>query len=138
MQIYGIPGPPRDFSVKLDQLKTNLKSWTFPEWVFFFVIMAFLFLVYLIPHDIKESFFILNTGEPCRVQTYILNSYTHSQLYPHLVSNVTVYLLALMAVFSFENNRRRFWVMAGCSFVIVPIITSLLTIGLFHFLGLEV
>jgi hypothetical protein len=61
-----------------------------------------------------------------------------SQLYPHLVSNVIVYLLALIAVFSFENNKRRFRVMAGCSFVIVPIITSLLTIGLFHFLGIVV
>jgi len=129
----------RDFTVKLDQLRTNLKSWTLPEWVLFFVIIpSLLFLIYGIPHEIKDSWFILNTGEPWRLQTYILNSYTHSQLYPHLVSNVIVYILALIAVFSFENNRRRFRVMAGCSFVIVPIITSLLTIGLFHFLGLEV
>jgi len=135
----GKPELSSDFTVKLDQLKTNLKSWTFPEWAFFFVIIpVVLFLIYLIPHEIKDTYFILNTGEPWRLQTYFLNSYTHSQLYPHLVGNVTVYLLALAAVFSFENNRRRFRVMAGCSFVIVPIITSLLTTGLFHFLGLEV
>jgi len=53
-----------------------------------------------------------------------------------LVSNVTVEVLALTAVFSFGNNPRRFRIIAGCSFVIVP--TSLLTIGLFHFLGLQV
>jgi len=135
----GTPTLSSDFTVKLDQLRTNLKSWTLQEWVLFFVIIpSLLFLIYGIPHEIKDSWFILNTGEPWRLQTYILNSYTHSQLYPHLVSNVTVYILALSAVFSFENNRRRFRVMAGCSFVIVPIITSLLTIGLFHFLGLEV
>jgi len=128
-----------DFTVKLDQLKTNLKSWTLFEWILFFVIIPdLLILIFLLPQEIKDSYFILNTGELWRLQTYLLNSYTHSQLYPHLVSNVIVYLLALLAVFSFENNRRRFRVMAGCSFLVVPIITSLLTMGLFHFLGLEV
>jgi len=129
----------RDFTVKLDQLRTNLKSWTTPEWVLFFVIIpSLLILIYFIPHEIKDSWFILNTGEPWRLQTYILNSYTHSQLYPHMVSNITVYFLALVGVFSFEDNRSRFRVMAGCSFVIVPVISSLLTTGLFHFIGLEV
>jgi hypothetical protein len=128
-----------DFTVKLDQLKTNLKSWTFPEWVLFFVLIpALLFVIYLLPQEIKNSYFILNTGNFWRLQTYLLNSYTHSQLYPHLVSNVIVYLLALIAVFSFENNKRRFWLMAGSSFLVVPVITSLLTTGLFHFLIIEV
>ncbi|MFA5346940.1 MAG: hypothetical protein WC294_02290 [Methanoregula sp.] len=128
-----------DFTVKLYQLKTNLKSWTFPEWVLFFVLIpALLFLIYLLPQKIKDSYFILNTGELWKLQTYLLNSYTHSQLYPHLVGNVIVYLLALIAVFSFENNRRRFRVMAGSSLIVVPIITSLLTTALFHFLGIEV
>ena len=135
----GNPEISSDFTVKIDQIKTNLKSWTFPEWVLFFVLIpALLFLIYLLPQEIKDSYFILNTGELWKLQTYLLNSYTHSQLYPHLVSNVIVYLLALLAVFLFENNRCRFRVMAGCSFFVVPIITSLLTIGLFHFLGLKV
>ncbi len=71
----GNPTLSRDFTVKLDQLRTNLKSWTLPEWVLFFVIIpALLFLIYGIPHEIKDSWFILNTGEPWRLQTYILNS----------------------------------------------------------------
>jgi hypothetical protein len=58
-----------DFSVKLDQLKTNLKSWTLPEWVFFFVIIpALLFVIYFLPREIKDSYFILNTGELWRLQ----------------------------------------------------------------------
>ncbi len=135
----GNPSISSDFTPKLDQLKTNLKSRAFPEWVLYFILIpALLFVIYLLPQEIKDSYFILNTGELWRLQTYLLNSYTHSQLYPHLVSNIIVYLLALIAVFSFENNRCRFRVMAGCSFVVVPIITSLLTIGLFHFLGIVV
>jgi hydrogenase-4 membrane subunit HyfE len=130
---------PSDFSIKLNLLKTNLKSWTYPEWVFFFILIpALLFLIYLLPQEIKDSYFILDTGEIWRLQTYILNSYTHSQLYPHLVSNIIVYFFALLAVFSFENNGRRFRLMAVSSFLVVPIISSLLTIGLFRFLGLVI
>ena len=71
----GNPAISSDFTGKLDQIKTNLKSWTLPEWVFFFVIIpALLFLIYLLPQEIKDSYFILNTGELWRLQTYLLNS----------------------------------------------------------------
>ena len=64
-----------DFTGKLDRLKINLKSWTFPEWVLFFVLVpAFLFLIYLLPQEIKDAYFILNTGELWKLQTYFLNS----------------------------------------------------------------
>ena len=128
-----------DFTQKIDQIKTNLKSWTIPEWVFFIVIIpAILFLIYTIPQDIKNSYFILNTTDFGNLQTWFLFSYTHSQLYPHLVSNVIVYLIAVIALFSLEDNKRRFWTMAGSTFLIVPIITSILTIGLFHFLRIGI
>lgn len=133
------PEIPSDFSGKLYKLKTNLKSWKIREWVFFFIVIPLLLLlIYLLPQEIRDSYFILNTRELWGLQTYFLNSYSHSQLYPHLVSNVGVYLLVLLVVFSLEDNRRRFRVMAGFSFLVVPVITSLLTIGLFHFLGLGV
>ena len=67
-----------------------------------------------------------------------MNSYTHSELYLHLLSNVVIYFFALLAVFSFENNEHRFRVMAGSSFLLVPIISSFFTIGLFYLLGLQV
>lgn len=127
-----------DFTKKIIQLKINLKSWTTLEWVLFFIIIpAILLLVYTLPQDIKNSYFILNTTNPWNLQTWLLNEYTHSQLY-HLVSNVIAYLIALIAIFSLEDNKRRFWIMAGSSFLLVPLIASLLTLGLFHFLGFGV
>jgi hypothetical protein len=128
-----------DFSEKIAQAKTNLKSWTLPEWILFFVIIpAILLLIYTIPQNIKDSYFILNTTNSWNVQTWFLFSYTHSQIYPHLVGNVASYLVALVAVFSLENNKRRFWIMAAGSFLLVPVIASLLTIELFHVLGVGV
>jgi len=135
----GNPEISNDFTTKIVQIKTNLKSWKLPEWILFFVVIpAVLFLVYLIPHDIKNSYFVLHTTNPWSLQTWFLFSYTHSQLYPHLVGNIASYLLALFAVFSFENNKRRFWIMAAGSLLLVPVIASLLTIGLFTILGVGV
>jgi hypothetical protein len=128
-----------DFKVKFSQIKINLKSWTQTEWVLFFIVIpGLLFLIYTLPQEIKNTYFILNTTEILRLQTWFLFGYSHSQLYPHLLGNVIAYLIALIAVFSFENNKRRFWIMAGSSFLLVPIITSLLTIGLFYFIGIGI
>ncbi len=135
----GNPEISKDFTKKIVQIKTNLKSWTLPEWIFFFVIIpAILFLIYALPQNIRDSYFILNTTSSWNLQTWFLFSYTHSQLYPHLVGNIASYLLALLAVFSFEDNRQRFWIMAAGSLLLVPVIASLLTIGLFHVLGVGV
>ena len=135
----GNPESPDNFSLKIHQLKTNLKSRTIPEWILFFVIIPLLLLLfYAFPQEIKNSYFILSTANPGSLQTWLLNGYTHSQLYPHLVSNVIVYLIALLAVFSFENNRSRFRIMAAGSLLIVPVVASLLTIGLFQVIGVTV
>jgi len=124
-----------DFTKKIDQIKINLKSWTLPEWVLFFMVIPLvLLLIYAIPQEMKNSYFILNTANPGNLQTWFLNGYTHSRLY-HIESNVIAYFLALIAVFSLENNKRRFWIMAGSSFFLVPLIASFLTVGLNHFLG---
>ena len=128
-----------DFRTKLSQLKTNLGSWTIPEWMFFFVLIpGILVAISLLSQGIRDSYFILTTGEIGKLQTWFLSSYTHSEVYPHLVSNLVVYLFSMLAIFSFENDRHRFRVMAAISFLLVPIISSLLTIGLFHLLGFHV
>jgi len=135
----GNPEISKDFTKNIDQIKINLKSWKLPEWILFFVIIpVVLFLVYLIPQDIKNSYFILHTANPWNLSTWFLFSYTHSQLYPHLVGNIASYLLALLAVFSFENNKQRFWIMAAGSLLLVPVIASLLTISMFTVLGVGV
>ncbi len=128
-----------DFRTKLGQLKTNLGAWTIPEWIFFFVVIpGILVVISLLSQGIRDSYFILNTGEIGKLQTWFLSSYTHSEFYPHLVSNLVVYFFTILAIFSFENDRHRFRVMAAISFLLVPIISSLLTIGLFHLLGFHV
>jgi hypothetical protein len=56
----GNPEIPGNYTEKIDQVKNNLKSWTLPEWVLFFVIIpAMLFLIYALPQEIKDTYFII-------------------------------------------------------------------------------
>jgi hypothetical protein len=128
--------PKVDYSLKIEQIKSNLRNWNFYEWVIFWVVIpALLFVVYALPQNIKDEFFILNTQNLWRIQTFLLSSYTHSQLYPHLLGNLAFYFIVLAMIFAFEGNRRRFRIMAGWSFLVVPVITSTLTIILWGVFG---
>ena len=121
----------------LAQIKINVRSWSLFEWVFFWaVVPALLFIVYAIPQSIKDTFFILNTANPWAIQAYFLCAYTHTGLYWHLIGNVAFYLVTLLLIFAFENNKRRFRIMVLSSFLLVPVITSMLTISFFGILGL--
>jgi hypothetical protein len=121
---------------KIDQLKNNLAAWNSSEWLVFFVIIPLLLLlISALPQSVKADYFIFYTSNLTRVQTYLLSSYTHSELFPHLVANLALYLIAISAIFAFETNRQRFHVMAAISFLIVPVICTGLTAGLWHFLG---
>ncbi len=118
-----------NYTFKINQVKSNLKQWSSLEWVtFWIVIPAVLLVVYFLPQAIRDRFFILNTQYPFRIETYFLSSYTHSQLYPHLLGNLAFYLVVLLMIFLFEGNKRRFRIMAGWSFLVVPFISSFLTI----------
>ena len=125
-----------NYIIKINQVKSNLINWSFFEWVTFWVVIpAILFVVYSLPQNIKDAYFILDTSNLSRVQTFLLSSYTHSQFYPHLIVNLGFYFVVLLMIFSFENNRRRFWIMAGWSLFIVPLISSSLTIILWDIFG---
>jgi hypothetical protein len=127
-----------DYVLKINQVKDNLKTWNPYEWVTFWVaIPALLFAIYSLPQSIKAGYFILNTSELWNVQTLFLSSYTHSQLYPHLVGNLAFYFAVLGMIFAFEVNRRRFRIMAAWSFLAVPFISSLLTILFWGLLGMS-
>jgi len=122
--------------LKLDQLKNNLKAWSFPTKVFFFGFIPFLLLlVFALPQEIKEEFLIFHTSNPLNLHTLVLNEYTHSQLFPHMIGNMVFYYITILAIFAFENNRRRFYLMAGVSLLLIPVICSILTLGLWHFFG---
>jgi hypothetical protein len=128
--------PPAQLPPNLDRVKSNLLSWKPVEWVICWgLIPAFLLLVYLLPQGIRDENFILNTASPWRFQTWFLSSYTHSQLYPHLIGNLAFYFIILLMIFAFEEDRRRFRIMAGWSFLAVPILSSLLTILFWDFIG---
>jgi hypothetical protein len=125
-----------NLSSKLEQVKSNLKAWRFSEWVIFWGIIPVMFLViYSFPPSIKDDYFVLNTSYPWRLQAYFLSSYTHSQLYPHLLGNLAFYFVALLMIFAFEGDRRRFRIMAGWAFLAVPFVSSFLTILFWGFLG---
>jgi hypothetical protein len=118
---------------RVDQVKINLKSWSFSEWIIFWgVIPALLFTIYALPQSIKNNYFILDTSNLWRVQTYVLNAYTHSQLYPHMIGNVAFYFIVILIIWACENNKRRFWIMVCSSLFLVPIVSSFLTIILWN------
>jgi hypothetical protein len=95
-------------------------------------------LIYALTREIKNTCFILTSANLWNLQSWLLNGYTHSELYLLLETNIFAYFIALIAVFSLENNKRRFRVMAGSSYLLVPLIASSLTIVLFHLLGVGV
>ena len=128
--------PDPDFKGKREQVLSNLKSHPLSDWLLFWVaIPALLFVIYALPQAIRDTFFVLNTVEPWRLQTWLLSSYTHSQLYPHLAGNLAFYVAVLLMIFAFEADRRRFRIMAVWSFLAVPFICSLLTILFWYVIG---
>ena len=128
--------PPSRLPQRLDELKSNLRSWKPVEWVIFWgLIPAILLIVYSLPQPVRDDWFILNTPYPGRIQTWFLSSYAHSQLYPHLIGNLAFYFVVLLMIFAFENNRCRFRIMAAWSFLAVPVISSLLTIAFWGLIG---
>jgi hypothetical protein len=128
--------PPVPLASKRDQVESNLKNWRSHEWAIFWgLIPGLLLIVYSLPQALKGDCFILNTSYPLRIQTYFLSSYTHSQLSPHLLGNLAFYFIVLAMIFTFEDNRRRFRIMAGWAFLAVPFVSSFLTILFWGFLG---
>ncbi len=124
--------------VRIAQVRSNLRNWRWYEWaVFWGLVPALLLAIYALPQPMKDAYFILNTRFPWRLETLFLSSYTHSQLSPHLAGNLALYLVTLLAIFAFEENRRRFRLLAFWSLCIVPFIGSVLTVLLWGLFGRE-
>ena len=126
-----------NFQSHVAQIKNNLRSWTSFEWIFFWAaIPALLFIIYTLPQSIKNDFFILNTSNLWGLSAYFLFAYTHSELFWHLIGNVALYFVTLGVIFAFENNKQRFQILCVSAFLLVPVITAILTISFFRILGL--
>lgn len=120
---------------RFSQIAYNLKSWSKPEWVLFFIIIPLLlFVVFLFPQNVKDVYLIFNTTELFRVHTIILHSYTHSA-FEHFFGNVQFYFIVLIWIFLFENDKKRFWIMMGCVFLLVPVINSISTVIFWNLLS---
>ena len=128
--------PPAQLQPKIVQARANLRRWRLVEWVVFYVLVpAILLLVYALPQPVRDGWFILNTTSMGRIPTWFLSSYSHSQLYPHLAGNLAFYLVTLLMIFSFEDNRLRFWLVSSVALCLVPFISSFLTAGFWGLLG---
>ncbi|MCX6686749.1 MAG: hypothetical protein NTV10_08990 [Methanoregula sp.] len=129
-------GPVQSEISKIDQLKSNLKAWNLSDGLIFFgIIPLLLLMIFALPQAVRDAYFIFHTSDLISLQTWVLNGYTHTEFYPHMMGNLAFYGIAMCAIFAFETNRRRFYLMAGISLFIVPIICTFLTIGLWHLLG---
>lgn len=123
------------FKARSYQIVRNLKSWKSYEWFIFFILIPLtLFLIFILPQTVKDNYLVFSTSDLFRIQTYILSEYTHST-FDHIAGNLKFYLLSLLAIFAFEDNKRRFWIMAVTALFIVPVFASLLTIIFWNFLG---
>lgn len=123
-------------SVKLFQLKRNIKSWGWGYWILFYIVIPLIlsFILFL-PQTIKADYFILKTSHLFEIATF-LHSYTHSS-FPHFFWNVCFYFFYLTIIFVFESEKRIFKYSALCFFILVPIITALSNYVFFYYMGLN-
>jgi hypothetical protein len=125
----------RPQGTKLQELKENLQSWNFFEWLIIFVdVPLVLLLLYAFPQYVRDQYLIFHTSDLLSLPSYVLSSYTHSEFF-HLAGNLAMYYILIGAVFLFERDRCRFRIMAAVAFFLVPFVCTFLTIGLWHFFG---
>lgn len=123
------------FQGRYSQAIQNLKTWSFFEWFFFFILIPLtICLIFLLPQSIKDAYLIFDTTQLMKIQTYLLNEYTHST-FDHLVGNLKTYLIAIFVIFALEDNKRRFKIMSFSAFILVPILASLLTVAFWNIIN---
>ena len=93
------------------------------------VVPLILFTIFLLPHEIKDSFLILKTDNPTLLSLFMSN-YTH--LTPeHLFWNVLAYLLTIFLILKIEINKDLLNRMFIFLFLILPLPLSILTVHIY-------
>jgi len=95
------------------------------RWFFLVAIPLILALVYLIPGNIKDAYFILNKNN-ISILGMFLSNYTHTEFW-HFAANVSAYLIAMYLILKFETNKSNFYKTMGFLFLILPLIVSAIT-----------
>lgn len=104
----------------------TLKKWSAKEWLFFFLIVPLiLIIIYLLPQSTKDMF-ILKTQHPTLISIFFSN-YTHST-FDHIGGNLVLYLMVMFLISNINTNKKIFHLISFINFIVVPIISSLLTI----------
>jgi len=96
---------------------------TYEKFFFFLVIPLILAIIYLLPLDVKDAYFILHKTN-FSILSMFLSNYTHSD-FMHLAENLIAYLLVMCLIIKFETNKSNFYKTAGFLFLILPFIISI-------------
>ncbi|KAF1078144.1 hypothetical protein [Methanogenium sp. MK-MG] len=119
---------------KTETIQRNLRSWTPAAWLMYVAIIPLILIVIgCLSPDVKYAYFILDTTAP-HWPAIILSSYTHSDI-SHIANNIGLYLLALMMIFVFCTNPKLLHDASVIILVVVPFITSAMTLHLSAALG---
>jgi len=102
---------------------------THEKFFFFLVIPLILAIIYLLPLDVKDAYFILHKTN-FSILSMFLSNYTHSD-FMHLAENLIAYLLVMCLIIKFETNKSNFYKTACFLFLILPFIISAFTL---HFI----
>ena len=87
-------------------MSTQKSFWRIQEWLtFFFYVPLSLFLLYLLPSSIKDTF-ILKPSSPTLISIFASN-FIHSTL-NHLIGNLFFYFWAVFLIFNLEFNKKDF------------------------------
>ena len=93
--------------------------------IFYFLVPAFLLLIYFLPYSIKQ-YLILDVSNPTLISIFFSN-YTHSE-FLHLVSNLIAYFILIFLLFKVEIYKKMFYKISLLNFIFLPFVVSLSTV----------
>jgi len=94
------------------------------------IIPLILTLIFILPQDIKESYFVLNLSSPT-LETIFLSNYTHLE-FDHFFYNLLAYIITILVILAIETDRKMLFIMSILLFFVVPFISSIATIIRLH------
>lgn len=111
---------------QITKLNPNSKIWNIYDFIFFFIIIgAILTIIFLLPEKIKY-YFILQPSNNTLISIFLSN-YTHMD-FNHFIGNLIIYWIIILLLLNLETNKKLFYEVSACLFIILPFISSLAVI----------